>query len=106
MANPGIYSDRLTWLQRSLTGSTSTGTTTEIFTDVGSLWCCLEEPRGSEKIYFGGLQAQVDYRCRVRGNPGVKSVDKFRDSEGAEYLIQGLCTTSTEQICSVVKIDN
>lgn len=101
MANPGKYSDRLTWLVRSVTHDDNTGQRTETFEANGQLWCKLEEPRANERIYFGALSTAIDYRCRIRGYPAVRAVDRFRDAAGETYLIQGVYVGDNETIAQL-----
>ena len=106
----GYYSDQLYWLVQSEAASGDAGAIAESFTDSADaelLWCRIEEPRGAEKIYWSALQSTVDCMVRVRGNPGVREVDRFQDpTTGTVYLILGVNREPTEkvdQVCACVE---
>lgn len=87
----GYYSDRMTHLIQSESASGNAGARTETFTDGNTYWCCMREPRGAERIYWGSLSSAVDCVVQFHGTPSIRSVDRLRDeSDGTLYLINGV----------------
>lgn len=104
MKGSGHYWQRLIWLQQSVAPSGRAGAVAETFTEQSTLWCAMEQPSGAEKIHWSSLQTTVDYRVRLRGNPGVKAVDRFQDpNDDTVYVINGVHVEDNDQVCMVVQ---
>lgn len=103
MKGSGYYSDRVVWLRQREAKDGTAGAIGNEFDDAGILWCRIENPRGADKIQWSALQSVVDCMIRLRGNPGVRSVDRFRrESDGAVYVINGahLDEDGDDQVCA------
>lgn len=101
----GYYSDRLIWLQQSDEATGTAGAVGDSFEEQCTLWCALETPKGADKIKWSALQSSVDYIVRLRGNPGVRSVDRFKDPEtDSVYVINGVHVEDNDQVCAVVEL--
>lgn len=102
MMGAGYYQDRVVWMKQRESKSGNAGAIGEDFDDNGILWCRIEQPSGGERIQFASLQSMVDQRIRLRGNPGVRSVDRFRREDSqAVMVIQGIAldTDGIDQVC-------
>ncbi len=105
MKGAGHYEDRLVWMQQSENADGIAGAVGQVFEDVRTLWCAMEQPSGAEKIKWSALHSTVDYRVRLRGNPGVRSVDRFRDpDDDTVYLINGVHFEDDDQVCMVMEL--
>lgn len=101
MRGSGYYKDRVVWMKQREAKSGTAGAVADVFDDNGVLWCRFEQPSGGERIQFASLQSLVDQRIRLRGNPGVRAVDRFRLENGPVMLIQGVAfdDDAIDQVC-------
>lgn len=105
MMGAGHYEDRLVWMRQRDRKDGDAGAVGDDFQDSGTLWCAKEQPSGAEKIHWSALQSTVVYRVRLRGCPGVRMVDRFRDPEsGTVYLINGVHEEEHDQVCAVMEL--
>lgn len=89
MMGAGHYSDRLMWLKRVDGTQEGSGSVPDTYLEQRWIHCRIEEPRGADKIMWGGLQTTVDAIIRIRGNIGVRSGDRMRDSSGGVWILKG-----------------
>lgn len=100
----GYYSDRLTLLTQSTSVSGKAGAVAETFTEGDTLWCRIEDPKGGDKIYWSALQSAVDCMVRIRGDMGVRTVDRLKDpDDDTVYVINGVNFIDDDQICACVQ---
>lgn len=105
MMGAGHYSDRLMWMRRNEEQDGTAGAVGERYEDVRVVWCAMEQPSGAEKIKWSALQSTVDYRVRIRGCPGIKSVDRFRDpDDDTVYMINGVHVEDDDEVCMVMEL--
>ena len=104
MKGAGYYSDRLMWRLHSSATQTADGAVPETFTNQRYLKGKFENPRGADKIMWGSLNAAVDTMFRFRGNPGVRTVDRLRASDGTDYMILGIALDADgdDQVAALV----
>lgn len=102
MRGSGHYRDRLTWMVRVDGEQEANGSFPDTYADQArQLHCRVEQPKGADKVLWGGLQSAIDAVIRVRGNPGVRSVDRLRDNTGKVYVLLG-CTLDDDGFDQVI----
>lgn len=97
MARAGIYTERLTWLRRSVSRVEQTGQEVESFTSAGRLWCGVEEVASAEGDDEGVRTSRVDVKIRVRNQPGLCTTDRLRDGDTV-YQIDGIVKADDELV--------
>lgn len=101
----GYYSDRITLLRHSATPSTDgSGAVLDVWTDDRRVWCRIEQPKGSDRVYYGGLQTAVDCVVRVRGTTPISGQDRFRTDDGRTLVIDGVHREDYDLVCACVQL--
>lgn len=86
----GQYKDKFIWLDCTTSKESVYGQDKRTYTDVGELWCWVEEVGASEPDEYNAVMSRADVRIHVRQYPAVKAIDRLRSKTCGDTVIDNV----------------